>query len=269
MFFAVTGAIVSGAGAAWIGGLYWKRGGTLAAWVTYIVSAVLAVGGIVLQQVWDFGDGTGLVYWLQAKTDWQWVINNIASASQNAVVSGTKAAVKFPINGQWIHFICVAASIICYVGISLIEHYVLGKPDFNLDKMLHRGEYDTANEHVEKSEVGWLARKFGVTKEFTLGDKIIYGATIAWTFFWFVIFIWFTVQQLLTPWHVSNAQWLGLWHFKIYLTLILGVGCTIWFLIGGIVDVVRLFIALRESKQNDADNGSVVDGGNAGEAKAQ
>ena len=65
---------------------------------------------------------------------------------------------------------------------------------------------------------------------------------------------------------VPNEWWLKLWHFKVYLTLILGVACTIWFLVGGIVDVSRLVKALKESKQNDADDGSVVDGGNAGEA---
>ncbi|MBR2344848.1 MAG: sodium:solute symporter [Lentisphaeria bacterium] len=264
MFFAVTGAIVSGAGAALIGGLYWKRGGTIAAWVTYIVSAVLAIAGIVLQQVWDYGDGTGLVYWLAEHTNWQWVQNNIANAT--SAISGVNAMVKFPINGQWIHFICVAASVILYVVISLIEHYVFGKPDFNLEKMLHRGKYDTANEHVEQSsEVGWLARRLGITKEFTLGDKIIYGATILWTLFWFLVFIVFTIWQFAFN-GVPNEWWLRLWHFKIYLTLILGVGCTIWFLIGGIIDVVGLFKALANSIQNDADDGSVVDGGNAGES---
>ena len=49
MFFAITGAIVSGAGAAIIGGLYWKRGGVYAAWVSFIAGAVIALTGIALQ----------------------------------------------------------------------------------------------------------------------------------------------------------------------------------------------------------------------------
>lgn len=267
MFFAITGAIVTGAGAALIGGLYWKRGGTLAAWFSYIVGATMAVCGIILNQVWDFGQGKGLVHWLARNTDWQWVQNNIAQAAAKHSIAGTEVLVKFPLNGQWISFYCIITCIVLYIGVSLFEHYVLGRPDFNLDKMLHRGKYDTAKEHIENSSVGWIARKFGVTKEFTLGDKVIYAATVFWTLLWFVFFIWFTAQHFICG--VSNAQWLALWHFKVYFTLILGIGCTVWFLIGGIVDVVRLFITLKNSVQNDSDDGSVVDGGNAGEVHAE
>lgn len=52
LFFAVTGAIfLGGAGAVIIGGLYWKRGTTPAAWTAMITGSVLAVSGIVIKQV--------------------------------------------------------------------------------------------------------------------------------------------------------------------------------------------------------------------------
>ena len=121
--------------------------------------------------------------------------------------------------------------------------------------MLHRGKYDTAHEHIDRGKVGWIARVFGITPEFTLGDKILYASTILWTVLWLVVFIWFSVQKACIG--VSNGQWLALWRFKVYLTLILGVGCTIWFLIGGVIDSVRLFHALKYSVRNDADDGSV------------
>ncbi len=248
MFFAITGAIVSGAGAALVGGLYWKRGGTLAAWVSYIVGAFLAVSGIIIQQLWNPPAGFSLAKYLADTFHWEWVINNME---------------KFPVNGQYVNFICIMTCTVLYIVVSLFEHYVLGKKDFNLDKMLHRGKYDTANEHQTKSEVGRFARIFGITPEFTLGDKIIYGASIGWTLMWFLFFIWFTIQNFTIG--VSNSQWLALWHFKLFLTLILGIGCTVWFLIGGIVDISHLFIALKTSVRNDVDDGSVVDGGNAGE----
>lgn len=265
MFFAITGAIVSGAGAALVGGLYWKRGGTLAAWAVYIVSAVMALGAIAIQQTWDFGDGTGFSYWLANNFHWQWVIDSIDGAQMASLAQGQMVAAKFPINGQWIHFICVATSIILYVGLSLYEHYVMGKPDFNLDKLLHRGKYDTAQEHVAKSEVSWIARKFGITPEFTLGDKLIYAATILWTLLWFVLWLVYIVWEKGFG-GVPNEWWPRLWHFKVYLTLILGISCTLWFLVGGVFDVANLFKALKNSRQNDADDGTVVDGGNAGEA---
>ncbi|MCI5778263.1 MAG: sodium:solute symporter [Lentisphaeria bacterium] len=248
MFFSITGAIVSGAGAAIIGGLYWKRGGVIAAWVSYIVGASLAVSGIVLQQIWNPPTGFKLSQYLANRYHWQWVLNHMD---------------KFPVNGQWINFICIMTCVVLYVSISLIEYYIFHRPDFNLDRMLHRGKYDTAHEHVEKGKVGWLSRMLGITPEFTLGDKVLYGATIVETLMWFVIFVWFTLQHFVFG--VSNRQWLGLWHFKIYFTMVLGIGCTVWFLIGGLVDSVKLFVALKHSKQNDADDGTVINGGNAGE----
>ena len=58
-----------------------------------------------------------------------------------------------------------------------------------------------------------------------------------------------------------------MWHAKIYITLVLGFCVTVWFIIGGIVDVIGLFKALASIKRDAADDGSVIDGQNAGEAK--
>lgn len=81
LFFAVTGAIFAGgSGAVIIGGLYWKRGTTAAAWAAMIVGAVTAVGGIVVQQL----------------------------------VPG------FPINGQMFWGLAMAASSVVYVAVSLL-----------------------------------------------------------------------------------------------------------------------------------------------------
>ena len=49
LFFAITGAIFAGgAGAVIIGGLYWKRGTTPAAWAAMITGSSIAVAGIIL-----------------------------------------------------------------------------------------------------------------------------------------------------------------------------------------------------------------------------
>ena len=348
LFFAITGAIVSGAGAAIIGGLYWKKGTTIAAWTSYIVGATIATAGIVLQQIWNRPDGIKFGVWLNETFKFNWSEATLA---------------KFPINGQYVGLIGMLACATLYAVISLVEHYLLKKPDFNLDKMLHRGEYDTAKEHIVNSEkVNIIAKRLGITKEFTIGDKIIYAGSILWTVGWFVIFVVFTawhfsggkmvnveervfecqlcertgckhaskvekeliqaenklqrVQERI-EWlksdkntnkdadvlaktvedsktaaanmkkalanaadakvvvkNVENATfssgvpksaWLTLWHAKIYITLILGFGVTVWFILGGIVDVVELFKALANLKRDAADDGSVVDGQNAGE----
>jgi SSS family solute:Na+ symporter len=52
MFLAITGAIfVGGAGAAIIGGLYWKRGTTAAAWAAMLTGMTLSLAGIVIKQI--------------------------------------------------------------------------------------------------------------------------------------------------------------------------------------------------------------------------
>ncbi len=60
LFFAITAAIfVGGSGTVIIGGLYWKRGSTPAAWAALITGAVVSIGGIILQQIFEdfFIDG--------------------------------------------------------------------------------------------------------------------------------------------------------------------------------------------------------------------
>ncbi|HYA48772.1 MAG TPA: hypothetical protein VEG35_03650, partial [Burkholderiales bacterium] len=81
LFFAITGAIFAGgSGAVIIGGLYWKRGTTAAAWAAMIVGSVVAVGGIVIHQVRP----------------------------------------SFPVNGQMFWGLAMAASSLVYVGVSLV-----------------------------------------------------------------------------------------------------------------------------------------------------
>jgi len=64
LFFAITGAIfVGGSGAVIIGGLYWKRGTTAAAWAAMIVGAVLSVGGVVIHQIQPDFFINGQMFW--------------------------------------------------------------------------------------------------------------------------------------------------------------------------------------------------------------
>ncbi len=64
LFFAITGAIFAGgSGAVIIGGLYWKRGTTAAAWSALTVGSVIAVGGIVIHQLVDDFPINGQMFW--------------------------------------------------------------------------------------------------------------------------------------------------------------------------------------------------------------
>jgi SSS family solute:Na+ symporter len=82
LFFAITGAIFTGgSGAVIIGGLYWKRGTTAAAWSALIIGSVIAVGGIIIHQINP----------------------------------------DFPINGQMFWGIAMAGSSVIYVVVSLLD----------------------------------------------------------------------------------------------------------------------------------------------------
>jgi len=64
LFFAVTGAIFAGgSGAVIIGGLYWKRGTTAAAWSAMITGMITSVGGIVVGQIWPEFPVNGQMFW--------------------------------------------------------------------------------------------------------------------------------------------------------------------------------------------------------------
>jgi len=64
LYFAITAAIfVGGSGAVIIGGLYWKRGTTAAAWSALIVGSVVSVGGIILQQIYPHFPINGQYFW--------------------------------------------------------------------------------------------------------------------------------------------------------------------------------------------------------------
>src|SRR5258708_7101419 len=99
MWWSVTASIyVGGAGAAIIGGLYWKKGTTAGAWTALVVGSTLPAGGILARQ--HYGD-------------------------------------DFLFNGREIAFYASLLAIISYVVVSLLTH----EEDFNMDRMLHRGQY--------------------------------------------------------------------------------------------------------------------------------
>ncbi|HEX2982920.1 MAG TPA: hypothetical protein VHO28_05180 [Ignavibacteriales bacterium] len=64
LYFAITSAIfVGGSGAVIIGGLYWKRGTTAAAWSALIIGSVVAVSGIILLQIFPGFPINGQYFW--------------------------------------------------------------------------------------------------------------------------------------------------------------------------------------------------------------
>ena len=52
---------------------------------------------------------------------------------------------------------------------------------------------------------------------------------------------------------------------RLIIGVVIGVGTTVWFLIGGVSDMRELFRTLKTARSNDNDDGRVIDGRNAGD----
>jgi Na+/proline symporter len=267
MFFAITGAIfLGGAGSCIIGGLYWKRGSTSGAWFALIAGAIMAVGGMILRQSW----ASTLYPWMESNapymiTGLSYVVDGI---SNNVPGINWKVEPKiFPINSQWIFFFSMITAATGYIALSLVEWLVQKRPAFNMDKLLHRGEYAIQGEHekeIKKPPTG--IRAILPSVEFTKSDKFIYYAKLVWSLVWFVIFVVISFYNL--AFDVPDSAWATFWTWKICIVLVIGIGTTIWFFIGGVHDIRDMMITLKTVKRNVLDDGMVVKHHNLGEQAA-
>lgn len=258
MFFAITGAIwLGGAGPCIVGGLYWKRGTTAGAYTALILGSGIATGGIIAQKMWV----ATLYPWLESAgllRMTKWLIEGISRPFEPYILWRVTPD-QFPINSQEIYFLGLLASVTSYVIVSLLT----GKQKiFNLDRMLHRGAYTRPGEEVVTYERLTLRNAWqkilGITSEYTRGDKVlawsVFIYSIGWAFGSFVVLI---IWNAIWPW--PNSWWAE-W-FKISSLIvpsIIGVVTSVWFTIGGSVDLHRLFKRLGEETVNDLDDGRVI-----------
>jgi SSS family solute:Na+ symporter len=158
----------------------------------------------------------------------------------------------FPINGQWFWGISMAGAAIVYILFSL-----LGKRrEYDLDKLLHRGQYAIKGESAVVDAVpskGW--KILGMGKEFTRGDKFIYILNYVWTGAWLLIFAVGTIYNLTHD--VADSSWAQFW--RIYLAIHITVSAVIivWFIIGGFRDLRRMNRRLETDLRDHGDQGFV------------
>ncbi len=214
LYFAITAAIfVGGSGAIIIGGLYWKRGTTRAAYSALITGGLISIVGIIIRQ------------------------NDP----------------EFFINEQEFWGIAMALSSLVYIAVSLLGKRTV----FDMDKMLHRGEYAVTGEVKVVEEVpvkGW--KMLGMGKEFTRGDKVIYLTAYAWTAVWSIAFIVGTYFNLTGE--VSDASWMSFWRIFIIVNITASVIILVWFSIGGFRDLKEMLKRLRTMRRDFQDDGFIV-----------
>jgi len=226
MFFAGTGTLYAGgSGAVIIGGLYWRRG-TIAAAYSSLTIGVL--GGIICL----------------TRPLWEGLYN---SHFHHAAY-----------NNQVIYFFTMVTALITYVTVSLVTSRT--QELFNLDRLLHRGKYLTEADHLhahdQVKQSKW-AMVVGITKEFSKADRFLAIALIVWQAFWFGWFAVFCIAQVFSP--LSDRAFV-IYHYihVILIPLILAVPSTIWFTVGGIMDIKALFRHLETAVRDANDDGRVI-----------
>jgi SSS family solute:Na+ symporter len=184
------------------------------------------------------------------------------SAAWSALISGSTIAIvgtilttlyeDFPINGQWFWFLSMIGASLVYVVVSLLDK----KPDFNMDKLLHRGAYAIEGEVKVVDQVpmrGW--KVLGMGKEFTKGDKFIYITSYAWIFGWTLVFIIGTIYGLSTD--IQDSSWMSYWKYYVLIYALVSAVVVVWFTIGGVLDLKAMFQKLSVMKRDDTDDGFV------------
>ena len=233
LYFAVTFAIFAGGvGAVIIGGLYWDRGTTEGAWAAMIVGATIAVTGTIVPSVSDT--------WL----------------SDTETLTGFKKFVLKlkEINGIKFYALSMAFSSISYILVSLFTF----KEAVNMDKLLNRGKYSIKKEtKIINEEVKPIFKIFGIGKEFTIEDKIIYLVSFVWNIFFTLVFIFGTIYNLYND--VSDESWMMYWKYQVYINIVFSFIIIIWFTIGGVIDIKKMFISLDSDKRDHGDSGWVED----------
>lgn len=223
-FLAITGALwLGGCGAVIVGGLYTSWGNTRGAYAALISGSLLAATGLALDQIWKS---------LYDK--------------------------NFFLTGQEIWGIAMVVSIAAYTIFSLVGR----KHKFNLDKMLHRGKYSIESDHTKAQVESTTAKLrfkslFGITKEFTFGDKVIYAATIAQSALLWIIFLVLTPIALFTKF--TDKHWCTYHFYYFWFSIICAVIIVFWVTIGGFRDLFRFYKALAKAKRDVKDDGRVED----------
>ena len=261
MFFALTGALyLGGAGAVIIGGMYWSRGTSAGAWAAMLVGLFFALFGFFCTQYW-----ADLIYpWFAANNP---AFLEVMSRTLTAISDTVRIAnwevgpTKFPITGQEVLLLTMLSASSSYIVVSLLTC----REKFNLDRMLHRGQYKiadgssgTADAVTAEKKTSILQKLLGFDSQYTRGDRWLAWSVFWWTMLHFAIFVIVALWNLLFGvW--SNQTWFLYWkYYTIGLTAVVAVVSTVWFTIGGTIDLRNLFKRLKTLEVNANDTGRVV-----------
>ncbi len=261
---------MGGCGPVMVFGLYGRFGTTLGAWLSLLSGMFLSLGGMLVSRNW-----ADIVYpWLD-KHGWIPGLTSLLpklSGPFEPYILWRMDPQKFPINSTEIYFITMMVSLVLYFVGSGLTHLIWKPGPFNLDRMLHRGKYNDEGKPVEKfdwSPKAIWAKVIGITPEYTKGDRAIAYSVFIYSFV-YGFGLSFIGVLLLNVFKLWNPEWWKYYFFVVFILepCIIGIISTVWFSIGGFIDLRHLFRDLRNRKNiNDLDDGRVEGGVSVFEAK--
>jgi hypothetical protein len=152
-------------------------------------------------------------------------------------------------------FIAIISASLSYVLVSLLGP----RTDFDMDWLLHRGKYaveqDVVHGNARIPGRRNLGQMLGLNHEFTRSDKVLFWATFYWSMGWWLLFVVVTTVNIF--WKMPDGVWCGIWAFKVWVSVILGISMTVWIIGGGVRDARRMFRDLRAVKLDEHDDGTV------------
>lgn len=257
MFISIMCALWLGAaGPIMIGGLYTRFGTTTGAFCALFFGSGTSFFGLIMQRTW----ASHVYPWLHTTGYEKHVDSLFASATSvlSPLIVWKMNSVKFPINSYEIYFCAMILGVAAYIIGSILTY----KEPFNLNRMLHRGEYSDGESLQNKSPWTWnnvYTKMIGIDEEYTRGDKIIAWGVFFYSFVFqfLIVFVAVAIWNLIAPW---PAEWWSTYFFVtlIVVGIVVGSISTLWFMIGGIVDLRRLFKDLALRVNNPLDDGWVV-----------
>lgn len=290
MFFAITGAIwLGGAGVVIVGGLYTRWGTTSGAYSALISGSTLATTGIILQKNWENWYGTKFILTGQQVFFFSmiiaWLFYVLVSFFGKPTAWGKKYAVPAGLVASFLAMITcnicklkwqnwfqeefflsnievLLYSIATGVIVLIAFPFFYPRSSFNLDKMLHRGQYSVDADHTVADAVSttskWnLVEALGITKEFTFWDKFIYGATTVKSLLTFLLFL--IMVSLHVTVGVSNEQWRYVQYYMLVFYISTSFLIAIWMGWGGFRDFFQIFKDLKRIDRDQSDDGFVFD----------
>ena len=248
------GIWTAGAGIMVLGGLYTRFGTTAGAWAALLSGSGFMALGILIQRNW-----TNLVYpWLEQMN---WVggagrFFETVSKPFHPYIVWEVTPFKCPFNAVELSFMCMLISIIMYCLVSFLTF----RRPFNLDRMLHKGKYNTDGNVEVVSVWTWkniFGKIIGITNEYTKGDRIIAWSVFLYSFgLGFCLFLGIVIWNLFDTW---PQDWWGYYYLirSLSIPFVVAVISTVWFFIGGLIDLRRMFRDLKNRQVDDLDNGVV------------